>query len=94
MSVDDFCRCAPSEFYAVWTAYSEREQRQERAAWERMRMECLCSLQPHSKKKLTARDLMTFPWEKETEADREKETLTDAEVRERYERAKARWGLK
>ncbi len=94
MSVEDFCRCAPSEFYAVWRAYSEREQRLERAEWERMRMECLCSLQPHSKTKLTTRDILTFPWEKEPEGEKEKETLTKAEIRERYERAKKRWGLR
>jgi hypothetical protein len=92
MSMEDFCRCTPSEFYGVWHAWSEREQRLERGAWERMRMECLCSLQPHSKKKLAARDLMTFPWEKE--AEREKETLTAEELRERMERAKARYGLR
>ncbi len=94
MSVSDFCQCTPSEFYSVWDAYSEREQRQERGAWERMRMLCLCSLQPHSRAKLTTRDLMTFPWEKEAEADKEKEALTEAEIRERCEKAKARWGLK
>ncbi len=90
----DFCRCTPSEFYGVWHAWNEREQRLERSAWERMRMECLCSLQPHSKKKLTARDVMTFPWEKESEAEREKETLTAEELRERMERAKVRYGLR
>lgn len=94
MSVGDFCRCTPPEFYAVWHAWSEQEQRRERGAWERMRMECLCSLQPHSRKKLTARDLMTFPWEKETESKKEEETLTAEELRERCEKAKARWGLK
>ena len=90
--MEDFCRCTPSEFRAVWKSWSERETRLERGAWERMRMECLCSLQPHSKAKLTGRDLMTFPWEKE--AEREKETLTAEELRERVERAKARYGLR
>ena len=94
MSMEDFCRCAPSEFYWVWHAWSEREQRLERGAWERMRMECLCSLQPHSKKKLEARDVMTFPWEKNTGTVHEKETLTAEELRERMERAKARYGLR
>lgn len=79
----------------MWHAWSEQEQRRERGAWERMRMECLCSLQPHSRKKLEARDLMTFPWEKERESEVEKEeTLTAEELRERMERAKARYGLR
>ncbi len=94
--MEDFCRCAPSEFRAVWKSWSERETRLERGAWERMRMECLCSLQPHSKAKLTGRDLMTFPWEElkdgeQTEA--QEEALTGAELRERIELAKARYGL-
>lgn len=95
MSMEDFCRCAPSEFYAAWKAWSEREQRVERLAWERMRMECLCILQPHSRRELTVRDVMTFAWEKSAgEAEAEKETLTAEELRERVERAKARYGLR
>ena len=93
MSMDDFCRCAPSEFHEIWKAWSEGEQRRERGAWERMRMECLCSLQPHLKTKLTAKDLMVFPWEKETE-EIKKETLTKDELRERMELAKVRYGLR
>lgn len=30
-----------------------------------MRMQCLCSLQPYSKKQLRAQDFMKFPWESE-----------------------------
>ena len=85
---------SPSEFYEIWKAWSEGEQRRERGAWERMRMECLCTLQPHSKTKLAAKDLMTFPWEKEPEEEAEKETLTKDELRERMDRAKARYVLK
>lgn len=94
MSMDDFCRCTPSEFYEVWRAYRDHEQRQERGFWERIRMECLCTLQPHSKKKLTTRDIMTFPWEKEVEVETQKETLTEKELCERVEWAKNRYGLK
>ena len=94
MSMDDFCRCTPSEFYGAWKAYSDREQRLERGAWERMRMQCLCSLQPHSRHRLTVRDIMTFPWEKEPEEVKEKETLTAAELRERYKRICEQRGLK
>lgn len=59
-------------------------------------MACLCSLQPHSKKQLHARDVMEFPWEKEEsgklKAKRRK--MSAAEIAERYEAAKMRLGLK
>ena len=43
MTMKDFCQCAPSEFYAAWKAWSDAEDRRERGAWERMRMECVCA---------------------------------------------------
>ena len=52
-------------------------------------MVCLCSLQPHSKKQLHARDVMEFPWEKE-----ESGKMSAAEIAERFEAAKKRLGLK
>ena len=61
----------------------------ERNSWERIRMVCLCSLQPHSKKQLHARDVMEFPWEKE-----ESGKMSAAEIAERFEAAKKRLGLK
>ena len=63
MSMDNFCRCIPSEFYAAYDAWFEMHEARERGAWEWMRMQCLCSLQPYSKDKLSPRDIMRFPWE-------------------------------
>lgn len=34
---------------------------------EMVRLGCICSLQPHSKKKISADDIAKFPWEKEKE---------------------------
>lgn len=94
MSMDDFCRCAPSEFYEAYEAWNEHQERMERGAWERMRMQCLCSLQPYSKRRLKASDLMTFPWEKETTHEKEKkEELSHDEFMERYRKARERFGL-
>ena len=72
-------------------------------------MECLCSLQPHSKKQLHARDVMEFPWEKEERGRRraergerkeergkrreERPKISAAEIAERFEAAKMRFGL-
>lgn len=34
---------------------------------EMVRLGCVCSLQPHSKKKINCNDIVKFPWEKEKE---------------------------
>lgn len=106
MSRDDFCRCTPSEFYAVYMAWSEMRERADRGAWERTRMQCLCMLQPYSKKQLKARDVMQFPWDNEANAsssgDRSEgasssrnrdEGLSREEIMERYRKARERAGL-
>ena len=68
----------------------------ERNSWERIRMVCLCSLQPHSKKQLHARDVMEFPWEKEerVKMKENRRKMSAAEIAERFEAAKMRFGLK
>lgn len=40
----------------------------ERAQWERTRFAALCALLPYSKKALTERDVITFPWEQDNKA--------------------------
>lgn len=37
----------------------------ERSAWERMRMLATICVQPYSKKRLKATELMRFPWDEE-----------------------------
>ena len=90
MSVDDFCRCTPAEFRAVADAWRRAEERRERSGWERTRMQCLCMLQPYSRRRMEPRDVMRFPWDAE-ESQREK--LTTKEIRERFERVKREQGL-
>lgn len=99
MSMNDFCRCIPSEFYEAYEAWIEMREAQERGAWERMRMQCLCSLQPYSKDRLRAQDIMRFPWEEESEERRVKSeessspSLSHEEMMARYREAKQRMGL-
>lgn len=95
MSMDDFCRCTPSEFNEAYEAWSECQERLERGAWERMRMQCLCSLQPYSQKTLRAQDLMRFPWEeqKKSPCQETQEEMSHEEVMERYREAVERAGL-
>lgn len=92
MSMDDFCRCTPSEFAQVWSAWNGME----RGAWERMRMECIASLQPYSRKTLRPADVMPLPWDvdKEDEKRNEDEELTREELLSRMEEVKKRYGLR
>ena len=95
MSMDDFCRCTPSEFRGVYAEWSELRELERRESWERMRMECLCSLQPYSKKRLSVGDVMRFPWD-DGEHGREGEAKKEpsrAEIMERFRRAKAERGM-
>lgn len=97
MSVDDFCRCTPSEFTAAWTAWSEGEESRRRDAWERTRMLALCTLQPHTSQRLRPQDVMAFPWENGRPEARTQTSSHGTEPREdvarRYREAKRRWGM-
>lgn len=90
MTVDDFCRCTPSEFRAIYEGYVEAEQRRERAAWERARMQCVTILQPYSKNPLDPLDVFRFAWEKEADGE---EILSTNEIWERFEKVKKEQGL-
>ena len=94
MSMDDFCRCTPSEFRAAWEVWHEIHEQRARGAWERMRMQCLCTLQPYSNKNLDAKDIMQFPWDNEGEKKKEKEGINKEEMMRRYKAAKAAANLK
>ena len=47
MSLDDFERCTPSEFYAAWKQWHEQMERMERSSWERTRTLALVYVQPY-----------------------------------------------
>ncbi len=93
MSRPDFERCTPSEFRAVYLSWQQREEVRERGAWERARMSCLCSLQPYSKNTLKPTDIMEFPWEKEQSSSISR-SITHEDLKERYQNAKKKYGLK
>ena len=93
MSYDDFCRCTPSEYAAVWHAWQEADERREQGEWERLRMSCLCMLQPYSKKRLRAEDVMRFPWESGESPDKGDATLSAEEMEARRQAAMERYGL-
>lgn len=47
--------------------YKEIEER-EKAEWERTRWLAAITINPHVKKRITPKDLATFPWEKKEKA--------------------------
>ena len=55
-------------------------------------MQCLCMLQPHSKKKLKPRDVLQFAWDGDHIED-ESEMITAKEIRERFEKVKKEMGV-
>lgn len=100
MSMDDFCRCTPSEFYAAYSAWQEYRDGEARSQWERTRMQCLCMLQPYSKKRLRAQDVMQLPWDErgkglsgKAESTEAQKALSHEELMARYRAAKKRMGI-
>ena len=93
MSFDDFCRCTPSEFQTAWEHWNKWQEHNQQAEWERLRMACLCMLQPYSKNTLSARDVMQFPWEEDAKTA-SRETVSKEELKRRYQEAKRAAGLK
>lgn len=63
LSVDDFLGMDTDEFDAASKAFGEHEDMLERERWERMRLLGLMTVQPWSKKKLTAEKLLPLPWD-------------------------------
>lgn len=93
MSLDDFERCTPSEFYSTWRQWHDARERESRGSWERTRVLLLGFIQPYTKRSLTAHELLPLPWDKESESNGER-GLSKAEILERYAAAKKRNGLK
>ncbi len=69
MRLDDFDAMTLREFEAVADAHREHNEGIMRDAWERMRLHAGIVIQPHCKKKLSPKDLLSFPWDKKKSAD-------------------------
>lgn len=63
MSMRDFECMTPEEFRAVVISRVKNDEIEEKREWERLRTAVTILLQPHSKKRLEARDVIKFPWE-------------------------------
>lgn len=64
MGLDDFCRCTPGEFRAVYDSWFSHQEMRVRHDWEVGRFVATTAVQPYSKKPLRPTDLIHFPWEK------------------------------
>ena len=84
MASDDFCRCTPVEFEHIYKAYSEKAEAEFRDAWERMRLLATIVIQPHTKKKLTAKKLMRLPWD-DIKKESDKPQVSKEEAKARFE---------
>lgn len=93
MSLDDFCRCTPNEFYEAYCKWAERQRDIERSAWERTRILALFAVQPFAKKSLKAHELLPLPWDniKKQESG---EQISKDELNRRFNEAKKKYGLK
>jgi hypothetical protein len=81
LSLDDFCRLTPDEFYECSKACHDQFEMLQQAEWERMRMLATITIQPHVKNKLTPAALLPFPWEKKPKGPQ----VSKEEDRRRFE---------
>lgn len=92
MSIDDFCRCTPSEFAAIFEQWRLAAERSSRLSWEQARMICWAAVSPYAKKSLRPSDVMAFPWDDEKRADAPVD-ISKEEILERFEAAKLAYGF-
>ena len=88
----------PSQFYDLlpreWAnlvdGWNERQNRMMQSEWERTRWMTTILINPHTKKRIKATDLILFPWENEPKKNRRVWTRGEIldEINKRKERAK------
>lgn len=95
MSHDDFCKCDFDEFESISKAWREKNEAENRDAWERTRILAAICIQPHVKNKVTPQRLMPMPWDKKKSISKpETPELTTEERRRRFEAVMQRLGDK
>lgn len=91
MTIEEFSELCPDEFGAVWEAYLEQEERQEKSRWERMRLLATITIQPHVTERISAPELLPLPWDK-AEGSTDAVGVVDDERRRRAEEVLRRIG--
>ena len=74
--------------------WNENQNRKDQSEWERVRWQTTILLNPHTKKRIKAKDLIVFPWESQEKKEHKVWTRGEilAEINERKERAKQKNG--
>lgn len=86
MTYDNFCRCSVEEFNAIYRAWRESKEADERSAWEQMRLLATISIQPHVKRKMKPQTLLPLPWDNQpSNSHRKKVELTPEQKKEKFE---------
>lgn len=93
MSVDDFCGCTFDEFEAIHKTWRELEDNRERSNWERTRILAAISVQPHTRKRITPRQLIPLPWDNENKPKAEAPKLSAEDRRQRSQEIARRLGV-
>lgn len=93
MTHDEFCKCTFPEFESIYKAWHEMEESRYRSAWERGRTLATIIIQPHLSKKITPRQLLPLPWDKQkSNPTPEAPELTPEQRRQRFEEVARRLG--
>ena len=89
LSLEEFGKLYFEEFESICKAWREKNEAQEREAWERTRILAAICIQPHVKKKITPRQLIPLPWDKEQrKSPKGKPELTAEQQKARFEELK------
>ena len=93
MTHDEFCKCTFTEFESIYKAWHDMEESRYRSAWERGRTLAAIIIQPHLSKKITPRQLLPLPWDKQkSNSTPEAPELTPEQRRQRFEEVSRRLG--
>ena len=84
LSLADFCVLTPDEWAEVYRNYREMLDEREKLEWERLRLLCAYTIQPHSRKKINPKKMMSFPWDNEKMESQN--IVSPEEGRARYEK--------
>lgn len=87
MALQDFTALTPEEFAAACKAHCTQREAESREHWEQIRTLAVIAIQPHLKKRITARQLLPLPWDKGEDPGkkRSERTLTREEQLRRFE---------
>lgn len=58
-------RLTPEEYQCICRCWQDMEEQSVRDDWERMRLLATITIQPHVIKRLSAKELLKFPWDGE-----------------------------